>query len=835
MSHFVIMIVKLQYTIRYTQMRNYKNHYSFVYMLLMAGMTSTPLYAAISDVQRQQVVEQIKAGKAQTGLKLLADMVQKDPSNMTLLADYILLSKQYNPQASQQDYKLNHLNFSTYPVYGQLPLVMLLRDQGKFQLAEQYAAGFQKHSISDIPWNLYRGILLAEGGQAEQAKQRLKQVDQQKLNADQLAQLAYTYRLLGQPVQSLESAKKAMAISRAENVQEQYVLALAANADYDSANQFLQLNGKGKSQLKHEVQLIKFSQNIRHAIDFYRVQTEQDQGKIAYTQLDAVLAEMRMYEKELADYPELRQKFYYNYIYALSARQRSKEALAQLSKLNQPVEQMPAYARHALADSYLREHKPQQAEILYRSLFKEKNYVDYDVYAGLYYSLIEQEKFKAADALIEEMDQRLPVYFYSSAKGVDRQIHWDRDEFITLKGLHFGYKNQLDKAEQYFQNLVAKSPGNQSYLNSLATIQRWREKPLQAQATVSLLNGTEPVTRATRINSMENAQAITDVKTWRDSNTDLYTRAENDTGVIRSHKELRDRDRFTISHNSLYAKSDADEQNEVNNLNGAREKQSWTRLNTPWFSDYFRSFVEHQYRSGEYEEGDRDDQRIGLGLEWANKRKYATVAVSQATEGDRFGVNLTWNHWLDDHWNYGIGYNSQADIPLQIQDEHEGQSYRFDLNWQKHESTKAGLSYQFTDIDDGNERQELGTYFKQRIFQSPHHLTHMNLYGFWAENKDIETAYFNPSSSWSAEVGLEHDWITWRSYDQSLTQRFSFNLGVFDQEDYDAGLIYLAKYQHLWKITRTWSLNYGVSYGQHPYDGEDENRLEASFGFEGRF
>lgn len=817
-------------------MLNNNNYYSIAYVLLATGISLNPLYAAITDTQRHQVVKQIKSGDTQKGFKILAEMVRRDPANMNLLADFILLSRQYNSNLIQQDYNLNHLKISTYPVYGQLPLVMLLRDQGKFLLAEQYAAKFQKNSTSDIPWDLYRGMLLAESGQLEQAEQQIRKVDQKQLNADQLVQLAYTYRLLRQPIQALNTATRALSMSRSESVQEQYVLALAASADYDSANRYLQQQGKGQSRLKHEVQLIKFSQHIRNAIDFYKVQSEKDQGKIAYTELDQVISEMQAYENELAQYPELRQRFYYEYIFALSARQRSAEALAQLAKINQPVEQMPAYTRHALADSYLRNHKPKQAEILYRSLFKEKNYVDYDVYAGLYYSLIEQEKFKAADEVIKEMDQRLPIFFYSQAKGVDRTIHMDRDEYMILRGLHYSYKNQLDKAELYFQDLVNKSPGNRNYINYLATIQRWREKPLQAQATVSLLNGTEPSTQATRINSMQNAQAVFDVQTWRSSNTDLLERAGTDTGVVRSHKELKDRERFTISHNSLYAKSETDDQDLVNNLNGSREKQSWTRLNTPWFSDYYRAFVEHQYRSGEYEEGKRDDQRIGVGLEWVDNRKYATVALSQATEGDRFGVNITWNHWLSDHWNYGLAYNSQAEIPLQIQDEHEGQSYRFDLNWQQHESTKAGLSYQFTDIDDGNERQELGTYFKQRIFQAPHHLTHLNLYGFWASNKDdVETSYFNPSSSWSAEAGLEHDWVTWRSYDQSLTQRFSLNLGVFDQEDYDSGLIYLAKYQHLWQITRTWSLNYGVSYGQHPYDGEDENRLEASFGFEGRF
>jgi hypothetical protein len=40
--------------------------------------------------------------------------------------------------------------------------------------------------------------------------------------------------------------------------------------------------------------------------------------------------------------------------------------------VNIPILEMPAYVRHAAADSYLRLRQPQQAEIYYRSLLLEK-------------------------------------------------------------------------------------------------------------------------------------------------------------------------------------------------------------------------------------------------------------------------------------------------------------------------------------------------------------------------------------------------------------------------------------------------------------------------------
>ncbi len=42
------------------------------------------------------------------------------------------------------------------------------------------------------------------------------------------------------------------------------------------------------------------------------------------------------------------------------------------------------------------------------------------------------------------------------------------------------------------------------------------------------------------------------------------------------------------------------------------------------------------------------------------------------------------SQWLNDHWQYQLQYNSQADIPLQALDAGEdGQSYRAAVTWQK--------------------------------------------------------------------------------------------------------------------------------------------------------
>ena len=99
----------------------------------------------------------------------------------------------------------------------------------------------------------------------------------------------------------------------------------------------------------------------------------------------------------------------------------------------------------------------------------------------------------------------------------------------------------------------------------------------------------------------------------------------------------------------------------------------------------------------------------------------------------------------------------------------------------------------------------------------------------------MPVSYFNPEKSNSVELTLEHDWMTWRNYERHFNQHFAATIGSFGQEGYSSKPVYNVLYQHEWQLSRTWNLNYGLGWGTHPYDGEDEKRTYAMVGFEGRF
>ena len=813
-----------------------RKKFSIYYVSALSCMSLFPtVYAQESvDQLREQSVVAIRSGQIDAGFQQLESLLQQYPQNQKLLADYIVIAYSHNKIGLQQLPYFNAIQANQFPEYGQVSAVKALRDLKQYPAALALVQQFQQAKPT-ASWQVWRSVLHAEAGQFDLARADVKAIDLSTLSADYLAQLSYVYRLLDMPVEALKAAEASLAQQVTGNAQEQYVLALMLNGDYPRAEAYVQAHQLNQSNLLFTVKLQQLSQKILNAVQFYQSSSYRNEGEKAFYPLDAVLAEMKALSAELPEQADLQRRFYYEYIDALNQRNRSKEVLLVAQQLNMNPQEMPAYVRHAIADAYLKLQQPAKAEPLYLSLFKEKNNVDYSVYAGLYYAYIEQEKFKQANQLFQEMDKTLPTFSYSDAKGVEPTTHSDRLGYLSLKGLNYAYRNQHAKAEQYFQNLVEHAPSNVAFQNNLALIQRWREKPLLAEHTVSQWNGMTPVSQTTQINQMQNAQTLGDIERWRAINHYLYQTVPDDTAVQRSRKELNDREHFSIQHSSTWSESKSDQQL-LNQLKGSNEQNHWTRLNSPWMNDHYRLFADHTYRWSKYQEEKIDDQRVGLGLEWNKQRKAASILLSNSVDDSRFGVELDWTHALNDHWQYRLNFNTQADIPLQaIRDSYEGESYLVGLNWQQNESRKAGLQYQLTDIDDGNTRHATSAFFSQRIYSAPHHLTTATIAGYYGQNDNIATNYFNPEHSHSLELRLAHDWMTWRNYEHHLNQRFEATVGTFQQKGYSNDPIYNFFYGHEWQLSRTWKLNYGVGWGVRPYDGKDEEKTYAVLGFEGRF
>ncbi|ONN50705.1 biofilm synthesis protein [Acinetobacter genomosp. 33YU] len=806
--------------------------FSLVYLLPIQ------LYAAPVDVLREQAIQDYRAGQTQHAVYQLDQLLKQYPHDQKLLADYLIVMSNEKKDLTKLKDLLVNINYVNFPEYAKLPLIQNFRDFKHFKIAIEWA---NKLNIQKtIDGCILLSVLYAESQDTVNAKTLLSKINIKNLNADQLVRIAYAYRLINLPVDALATIEHAyQQQAKSSSILQEYVYDLIAIGAYKKAQQLLQTSEKNQQtvQLQQTLQVSEFSQQVNNAITRYKYLNRQGLSDTeSFTELDSVLEQGQKLQQQIKPEGPNYLRFHYDYLYALDFRGRAKAVLDNFTQLNIPLEKLPAYVRHAIADSYLAEQKPKQAELAYKTLLTEKNYPDMIVYSGLYYSYIEQEKYKEAEQLLAKVDHLIPTYKYSQAKGVDKTSHPDRDDYIVLKGMHLAYANHLEQAEKHFEKTVEQAPANESLINNLARVERWREKPLEAKKTISRLNGIDPIAKDTRINEMQNAQALGDIQTWRKTTQNLVQFYPEDSGVIKSRKELDDRNRATISHSTTWGQSKANNSDSVSGQNGLKDREMETRLNSPWIKDNYRLFAWHQDRYGEYNFGDVHNQRYGVGAEWQANRKALSAILSQSTDGGQAGVRLDWSQWLNDHWQYQLQYNSQADIPLQAIDAGEdGQSYRAVLTWQKDESRQIGASYGLTDISDGNKQQEFSTFWRERLFAAPHHITYGTVRGFFGSNSQDQTAYFSPSSHYSAELNLSHDWVTWREYERSFKQHFEAGVGFYKQADYSTKPTYSLQYQHQWQLSRTWQLNYGIGWQYHSYDGHAEQHAYGIFGFEGRF
>jgi Tfp pilus assembly protein PilF len=566
--------------------------FSLVYILPLN------LYAAQVDELREQAIHIYKSGQTQQAILQLEQLLNKYPHDQKLLADYLVVMSSEKRDLLTFSQHLANVNYVTFPEYGQLPLIRNFRDFKHFKDAIEWSNKFNIQKTSD--GQILLAVLYAEAKDPVNAKVHLSGIKSKNLTADQFVQIAYAYRLINSPVDALAAIEQAYQQQpKSFAVLQEYTYDLAAVGAYKKAQQLLLASDKNAQteSLQHWLQVSEFSQRVNNAITRYKyLNREGMSDSEGFAELDAVLKQGEQIQPLIQPSDPNYLRFHYDYLYALDFRGRSRTVLDEFTKLNVPLEKLPAYVRHAIADSYLAERQPKQAELAFKTLLTEKNYSDMTVYTGLYYSYIEQEKYKQAEQLLSEVDRLIPTYKYSQAKGVDKSSHPDRDDYIALQGMHLAYANHLDQAEKHFQKQVDLAPANEGLINNLARVERWRDKPLQAKQTIARLNGLTPVAKDTRINQMQNAQALGDIPEWRKSTESLLQYYPEDSGVIKSRKELDDRDRATISHSTTWGQSKAENSDSVSGQNGLKDREMETRINSPWIKDNYRLFAWHQDR-----------------------------------------------------------------------------------------------------------------------------------------------------------------------------------------------------------------------------------------------
>ncbi|AWL29408.1 hypothetical protein DJ533_12905 [Acinetobacter defluvii] len=176
-----------------------RNPYYLLFISVFLYPNTNFSYAAqISDTLRERTVSQIKSGQTQQGTIILEQLLKKYPNNQRILADYLLLVVPIHHLNTAKLLSLTrHIQSKQFPEYAHFGVVKLLRDQKQFSqaiyLLEQFEP-YQKQNQLQV--NLLKAILFSENQQEKQALEVLKKINLKDLTADQLMQVAYSYRII---------------------------------------------------------------------------------------------------------------------------------------------------------------------------------------------------------------------------------------------------------------------------------------------------------------------------------------------------------------------------------------------------------------------------------------------------------------------------------------------------------------------------------------------------------------------------------------------------------------------------------------------------------------
>lgn len=509
---------------------------------------------------------------------------------------------------------------------------------------------------------------------------------------------------------------------------------------------------------------------------------------------------------------------------------RFEAVVADYQALQRESVDVPVYAKAAVADAYLARRQPEQAARLYREVIESGARPSLAVRTGYYYALIESEEYAAAAEVLAQLDADTPIWRSRSNPKTPPVPNWERSEVDRLQVLDATYRRHDGEALERARALYRQAPRNTDVINGLSTAQRSRGWYEQAQSTAELAAAYAPRDQATRLNIAENAQDLENFPRWQRTIEPLASQFPTDSAIRRNHLEWQDRQHFSLEGEGSFGRSRGGSA-----VNGSRDGEYRLRLNSPWREDGYRAYIEQSWRWGDYDGGAERRDRWGVGVERRWLRRHWWVGVSGENASDDPGVELGWSQWLDDRWQYQLLTQFQSpEIPLRAErSDRDGRLYQAQVTWRQNESRQATLTLGALDISDGNLRSDISAELTQRVQASAHHRTRL-LGSLSAEhNSQSETDYYSPEDTRSAGVTLEHDWLTWRRYDHAFTQNVSLGTASEWERGHGSAPGYDARYGHVWQLTRTWSVNYGVGWGSHEYEGEREARWFGQLGFEG--
>lgn len=521
----------------------------------------------------------------------------------------------------------------------------------------------------------------------------------------------------------------------------------------------------------------------------------------------------------------------------------AREATDRYEAVKGRVPLLPPSAQLAAANAYMRLQQPDKALEIYSAVIAAKDkYVPrlkpddlYRARNGLFWAYLEDEQLP--EALKQAESTRESGLHPTGGQPPLEDTDWKKLDADTTLGYAYLYTNAFEKAETHFKEMADKAPAASDVQSGLAATYIMRGLPRAALQTIKKAQIFSP----DNINlAAHEADALMDAKEWRAAKSiidDLqeYAPYSGDVRRLQRRWETHSLYEFRLESNLAYPFGGKPPGTTSRSQTSSLE---W-RLYSPPIGYDWRVYGGTALAGGSYDEGLARQFLSLLGVEYRVPWVTANLEARNDDAGSNdMGAALYGSLTPGDHWSFPFSFEiGSRDTPLRARNEGiTADSYRMGAEYRWNESRTARINARGMNFSDGNQRLGVDASVTQRLWSDfTRHVDGTAGIYVGGNSKDEDRPYFNPKAEAEIAGSLTYGALLWRSYDKSLSHAVTVGAGGYAQRDYGTLPVLSLGYSQDLDWTDRFSATYGVGFERRPYDGEQENSLNAFINLSWKF
>jgi len=490
---------------------------------------------------------------------------------------------------------------------------------------------------------------------------------------------------------------------------------------------------------------------------------------------------------------------------------------------------LPAYALTAAGDAYLYLEQPERARDLYLRAAADSGRREPGILFSLFYAYVECEQHALARQVADELLAITPPIINKGYKGVELD-NPDYPAAITTLGLQLIFADRLDPAQLHLAEALRRAPFNFGLRAAQGTLLASRDRPRASLDAFDALLVDHPDHLNARIGRAENLLTLRAWPKAGDELAQLRRDYPEYKGVLAANDKYAVHASPLLTVDSTFGRSpSAGAAGPISSRDAALDVHYY---GSP-FKDYFRAFGHLRLAEGRVDltgvETTVRRDRIGIGGDLRRPGWEARAELhAPLRSGSGNGLALALTREFSDAWRVRARYDSNTS-ELAWRAFGNGISARavgLDATYTVHESRSFGASLARLDYSDSNRRDSAAMSWRERWVSGPVYKFGTVLSaGTSANSRDaLLTPYFNPAHDRSLDAALINEWLTWRRYTRSFTQRLVVGVGTYGQSGAATLPVRSWRYEHEWSRDRRIDLRYGIGSSRHPYDGVQQTR-----------